>query len=318
MNLLVIGGCGELGWEVVRAAQESALVATCVATYRHTEPTDAERRATPRVKWVHLDCGDHAAARDVLAASNASAVIYCAVPKHGGANSKGGDAIRSGIVDDVANLATVARPAVRFLALSTDLVYDGKLAVGKRYGEDDPVSPTSVYAQAKADLEARLAGMPNVCVARTSLILTLGGPDLPGRTAPGKGVQFVLDALEGVLPGQSGAFDMFTDEMRCMSFSDDLAAALVQLASPGCPHRGIVHLVSDEVTTRYELACRLADRFGKRDAIGKTVRAGLSAESGMNRPLNCALRSDLLRTLLKPSGVRLRGLSERSAPFAAR
>jgi hypothetical protein len=34
--------------------------------------------------------------------------------------------------------------------------------------------------------------------------------------------------------------------------------------------------------------------------------------------LNCALRSDLLRTLLKPSGVRLRGLSERSAPFAAR
>jgi dTDP-4-dehydrorhamnose reductase len=313
MNLLVMGGCGELGFEVVLAAHRSNAVAKCIATYNRTAPTEAESKATQGVEWVSLDCSDHAAACRVLEESSASAVIYCAIPKHGGASGKGGASVGSGIVADVVNLASAKRPDVRFVALSTDLVFDGSRSADERYSESDTVSPTNFYARAKADMESQLLLLPNVCVARTSLILTLGS-DWDGssvRKAHGKGVQFVLDALDGILPGQTGAIQMFTDELRCMSFSDDLAAALLELAKPSCEHQGIVHLASDEVTTRYELACRLASYFSKSDFIGKTVCAGLSSESGLYRPLNCALNTALLQSLLAGSNVHIRGLSER-------
>lgn len=311
MAVLVIGGVGELGWEVVKAARRSPAFEKCVATFNRTTPSNAERKATPDVEWVHLDCSDHAAARRVLDESSASAVVYCAVPTHGGANGKGGAAVNSGIVDDVLNVASAKSSQVRFVVLSTDLVYDGRIPVDARYNEQDAPTPTNFYARAKVDMETNLASIANVCVARTSLILTLA--DEPGesavRTWPGKGVRFVLNALEGKLSHEP--FQMFTDEKRNMSFSDDLAAALMQLASPSCKYEGIVHLVADEVATRYELACLLAKQFLTEDCIGKTVCDGLSSESGMNRPLNCALDTSLLHSLLADTNVRIRGLSER-------
>lgn len=165
------------------------------------------------------------------------------------------------------------------------------------------------YAKYKVEMENALAGMPNVIIARTSLILSLG--DESSSNTPGKGVQFVLDALAGRGPGQQGgAFTMFTDELRCMSFSDDLGNALVELCEPSSAHtQGLIHLVSDEVQNRYELARYLAKWQGTPELVGKTVQAGLSAESGMNRPLNCALSSELLRKTL--SRTVIRGLSKR-------
>lgn len=165
------------------------------------------------------------------------------------------------------------------------------------------------YARYKVEMENALHGMPHVLIARTSLILSLGNED--AGIPPGKGVQFVVDALQGKAPNQNGPFVMFTDELRCMSFSDDLGAALVEIAGQEgniFRHR-VVHLVSDEVTNRYELACRLARHFDMSEAINRFVIAGLSAESGLNRPLNCALSNNLLKSLLKTT--RIRGLSER-------
>lgn len=321
-DILVVGGVGELGFEVVKAAQAVSCalgpISGVIATYHRTQPTISERTATAGVTWAALDCSNHIAVRDLLANMGAiCSIIYCAVPKHGGASGKGSEEIRAGIVDDVVSMATMAAKAGRrFVALSTDLVYDGRLPAGQRYSESDPPSPTNAYAHAKVEMEKKLLEIEaSICIARTSLILTLG--DVVGmetssvRPGHGKGIRFVLEALEGTLPGKTGAVEMFTDELRCMSFSDDLAVALVHLAQPSCSFRGIVHLVSDEVANRYDLACRLAKFSGLENEIGRTVKAGLSAESGMDRPLNCSLRSDLLTVLLKGSGKRVRGLSER-------
>jgi dTDP-4-dehydrorhamnose reductase len=164
------------------------------------------------------------------------------------------------------------------------------------------------YGKYKVALEQALHGMPNVVVARTSLILTLG--DGSATRPHGKGIKFIVDALTGTLPGQNGgAFTMFTDELRCMSFSDDLAAALVELAGPDCGHEGLIHVVADEVSNRFELARRVATHLGLSAKLGVNVRAGLSAESGMNRPLNCALSTKLLYSVIKTA--RVRGISER-------
>jgi dTDP-4-dehydrorhamnose reductase len=141
-RIVVVGGCGELGWEVVKAASASPTFLQVVATYYRTKPL-SEQTNCPRVRWVQVDCGNHAAVRNVLAA--ATAVVYCAVPKHGGANGKGGDDVRRGIVDDVVFAARVcAETGTRFIAISTDLVFDGVRNPGEHYTERDDVCPTNV------------------------------------------------------------------------------------------------------------------------------------------------------------------------------
>lgn len=310
MKLLVVGGCGELGWEVVLASLSSTSVTDCVATFNRREPTAEERTAVGAVQWVRLDCGDHAAVKLFVVSTAADAIIHCAVPKHGGAGGKASETVRRGIVDDVVNIAVCKADSTRFIVLGTDLVYDGLIPEGQRYREGDAISPTNFYAESKAEMEAQLSGMKKCIVARTSLILTLGSPSSI-RKGHGKGIDFVVNALAGSLPGQKGAFDMFTDEKRNMSFSDDLAVALIALAQSPDPVPSVVHLVADEVASRYDLACRLAHHIKLPDAIGKTVQAALSRESGLNRPLNCALDTARLRALLEPAGLRIQGLSEK-------
>lgn len=142
-TLLVIGGCGELGWETVRAACAGSSFTNILASYCRTEPSDAQR-ATPRTEWVQLDCGNHVKVARIIEKSRPRAIIYCAVPKHGGASGKGGDDVRRGIVDDVVHAAIVAQNINSlFIVLSTDLVFDGTLTPGKMYAETDPVSPTN-------------------------------------------------------------------------------------------------------------------------------------------------------------------------------
>eukprot|EP00180_Rhodochaete_pulchella_P003231 Plantae.Rhodophyta-Rhodochaete_pulchella.ctg53560.p1 GENE.Plantae.Rhodophyta-Rhodochaete_pulchella.ctg53560~~Plantae.Rhodophyta-Rhodochaete_pulchella.ctg53560.p1 ORF type:complete len:114 (-),score=11.28 Plantae.Rhodophyta-Rhodochaete_pulchella.ctg53560:121-432(-) len=99
---------------------------------------------------------------------------------------------------------------------------------------------------------------------------------------------------------------LFTDELRNMTFSDDLGSALVELANPNCSFQGILHLVADEATNRYELSLLLAKNLS---LTSFNVKPGLSAESGLNRPLNLSLDTTLVRSVLKRT--RLRGVSER-------
>jgi len=64
-------------------------------------------------------------------------------------------------------------------------------------------------------------------------------------------------------------------------------------------------LVSDEITHRYDLALKLAKLWGSDDA---KVKPGLSALSGLNRPLNLSLDTTKVKVFLKKT--RLRGVTE--------
>lgn len=303
-TLLIVGGSGELGTQTVRAAS-STWNGEVLATYFRSEPS-AEALALDRVKWTQLDCGDHKAMRALIRdTAGLSAVVYCAVPKHGGAAGAGGDTIRNGIVEDVVAAAEAGvMVGARFVAVSTDLVFDGKLEAGRAYDEDAATCPPNPYGKYKEEMERRVLEMAGaVVVARTSLILTVGGDGAPH----GKGVQFVMDAISGKL----GEIELFTDELRNMSFSDDLGGALVELAARDCPwRRGAIHVASDEPTNRWELAQLLARRFGHAQLLGVHARSGLSARSGLDRPLNCALATARCRAVLR---TRIRGVSERLA-----
>lgn len=204
-----------------------------------------------------------------------------------------------GIVDDVINCAeAVVMVGARFVAVSTDLVFDGELPAGKLYDEGSVALPRNAYGKYKKEMEDKLLQLSGqVVIARTSLILTVDG-------GFGKAVQFVVDCLEG----KHGEIEIFTDELRNMSFSDDLGRALVELGKKRCQFSGVIHLVSDEVTNRWDLTQRLAKRLGMEDKLGVTARSGLSANSGLNRPLNCGLSTELRRKVLETN---IRGVSER-------
>lgn len=301
-TLLVVGGTGELGQATVIAGCNS-WKGRVLATYRSSAPNEQLRTKTMGAEWIHLDCSDHVKVRSLLAASSprVSAVAYCAVPRHKGANEVGDSGIRNGIVSDVLNAAEAASlVGARFIAISTDLVFDGTLPAGKLYAENDALSPVGAYGKCKAEMEKRLQELSGgIVIARSSLILSVAE-----EGAHGKAIQFVTDCITG----KHGRIELFEDELRSMAFADDLGNAIVELAMPMCNFSGVVHIVSDEVTNRWELAKKLARKFGLHDKLGVYATNGMSKTSGLNRPLNCALATGVTHKVLQ---TKIRGISER-------
>lgn len=302
-TLIVIGGTGELGRKTVQAAEATdgtGWKGKIIATYK----TSAPKQTSKRVQWHCLDCGDHKSVRSfLLSQEQIGSVLYCAIPKGGNASAKHNDVLRNGIVEDVVNCAeAVTILGVRFVAVSTDLVFNGQLPADQTYDEESPTCPINAYGEYKAEMEKRLLSIcGKIVIARTSLILTMDDGE-----EYGKGLQFVVDCVRG----KFGAIELFTDELRNMSFADDLGVAMVELGQPDCEHRGVVHMVSDEITNRWELAKLMAKRMGMEEKLanGNTAKSGLSSQCGLsNRPLNCSL-SKLRATVLK---TKIRGITER-------
>ena len=269
-RLLVVGGSGELGRQIVAAAGAWEVHATFL-----THPPSA-----PGAIWHQLDIADRQAVRALVAQVGPAAVIHAAVSGHTQARAASDADFRTAIVDGGRYVAEAAAEAgARCIVISTDLVFDG---VRGNYAEEDPPNPIMLYGQAKADMErALLALETDLAIVRTSLILTL--------EPAGKQVDWIVAALR-----RGERRILFTDELRCPVWSDELAAALLELAR--LDYRGLLHVAGPEATHRYALGLALAAHFGLDPA---PIVPCLSAASGLNRPLNCTLNSSRAYALLK-------------------
>jgi dTDP-4-dehydrorhamnose reductase len=192
------------------------------------------------------------------------------------------DEARAVIVEGTRGIARAcAETRARLIHLSTDLVFDGEHAP---YSEDDAPAPVNFYGVAKAEAERIIAAtVTNAVIVRTSLVTCFDPPD--PRTEP------VLAALRA----EREPVTLFTDEYRCPVRTEDLVAALLELAAGA--FRGILHVAGPERLSRHELGLRIAAFHGLDPAPG--MRRGLSAGSGMVRPRNCSLRIDLVRRILR-------------------
>ncbi|MCM2431085.1 SDR family oxidoreductase [Streptomyces sp. RKAG337] len=267
MDVLIVGGSGFLGSELVRQA---------VAAGHTTAATFATRPGSiPGATWYALDLRDAARLEAVLAEVAPRLVV----------NATSGNSDWAVTAEGPVRLAmAAAKYDCRLVHVSTDAVFSG---VGRvTYDETllpDPVTP---YGAAKAAAETGIRILaPDAVIARTSLIIG-GSQSVHERT--------VHDLAAGRKAGV-----LFTDDIRCPVHVADLAAALLELGSSNA--HGMHHLGGADAVSRHGLGVLIAQRDGL-DA--SRLPTGLRAESTLPGPVDVRLDS---RATQRQLATRLRG-----------
>lgn len=173
-RILVTGGCGYLGREVVRVALEAGNEVR--ATWWRRPPI-----AALDADWVQADVRDPAAVE--RAAAGMDAVVHTAYVQ--------GEGEWEVNVDGTAAVAAAAR-GLRFVHLSSDVVFAGTRG---SYREDDPPAPVNSYGRSKAAAEERARALHDrATIVRTSLIYGGAEPGPQERLAR-EGTRFFVDEI---------------------------------------------------------------------------------------------------------------------------
>jgi dTDP-4-dehydrorhamnose reductase len=249
-RLLVTGGSGYLGAEVVRRAAGAGwdAVGTCFSA------------PGP----VRLDVRDAAAVTALVAELRPDCIVHTAYLQDGP------DAWATNVDGSAHVAAAAAGTGARLVHLSTDLVFDGR--AGRPYREDDAAEPSIAYGRAKAAAErAVTAADPGAVLVRTSLIY--------GGETPSGHERRILAVADG-----DADLAFFTDELRCPVRAGDLAGALLALTQMRVA--GPLHVAGADGVSRHEFACLVAAANGRRSAH---LRTTTSAETAPERPRDCRL-----------------------------
>jgi dTDP-4-dehydrorhamnose reductase len=171
----------------------------------------------------------------------------------------------------------------RLIHLSSDVIFDGTRG---KYTEDDPPNPITPYAVSKAEAEKNVsASGANAVVVRTSLIY--GFRPLDPRTRA---------VVRGEMPR------LFTDEIRCPVWVDNLSEALIELAEND--YRGILNVAGTQALSRYDFGIKLVTAM---NADPTHLIPTASGEGPSVRPLNCTLDVSRAQRLLN---TRLLGVDQ--------
>ncbi|MFE6764527.1 SDR family oxidoreductase [Streptomyces sp. NPDC057689] len=260
MTTLIIGGSGFLGTELLRRARAAGH--TTAATYA-TKPGSA-----PQARWHSLDLTKASRLDEVMAEVRPRLVINVSSSK---------DDWRVTAQGPIRIAMAAARYGSRFIHVSSDAVFSGAHV---QYDESSLPDPLTPYGAAKAAAETGvLTVYPEAAVARTSLIIG------HGRSVHERVVHELAAGAEGAL---------YTDDVRCPVYVEDLAAALLELAQSDAT--GIQHLAGADAVSRHELGTLIA----RRDGLDPSrLRAGLRAQSTLPGALDVRLDSRATQAKLR-------------------
>ena len=134
---------------------------------------------------------------------------------------------------------------IRFIHISTDAVFDGKMG---DYSEEDAPNPLSVYARTKFDGERMVAiEYPDAIIARVNFY----GFSLSGTRSL---AEFFLNNLKA-----GNSVNGFVDVMFCPLYVTDLVGTLLRMAEKEL--KGLYHVVSPESLSKYAFGVKIAEKF---------------------------------------------------------
>ncbi|MEU9064817.1 sugar nucleotide-binding protein [Streptomyces sp. NPDC048430] len=265
MTVLIVGGSGFLGTELVRQASAAG---HCAAATFATRPCNS-----PEATWYEVDLRDGDRVKEVVASLAPCVVI----------NASSGSANWAVTAEGSVRLAmTAAKYGCRLVHVSSDAVFSGTRVHYDESCLPDPVTP---YGAAKAAAETGIRLLaPDAVIARTSLII--GGNQ-------SEHVRLVHDLATG---SRTGA--LFTDDVRCPVHVDDLAAALLELAFTNA--RGIHHLAGTDAVSRHGLGVLIAQRDGlDASRLPEGLRATIALSGALDVRLDSRATQAKLRTRLR-------------------
>jgi dTDP-4-dehydrorhamnose reductase len=265
MDLLVVGGSGFLGQEVIRQARLAG--DRVVATFHSHAPLSAD------VDWRALDIRRRDKVAVLVEDTRPAVIINAAFQQADWTTTADGG---------MHVAAAAAAGGTRLVHVSSDAVFSGRAV---RYDETCVPDPTTPYGAAKAAAETAIKGLdPTAIIARTSLIIGDGSSHHEA---------YVHALASGAKTGA-----LFTDDVRCPVHVTDLASALLELARS--PYSGIHHVAGADAISRHELGILIARRDGFDET---TLPTGLRSRTGLPGPvdvrLDCAKTQARLTTRLR-------------------
>lgn len=272
--MLILGGSGQVGRAVVRAAPPGHEVIT--HTHGSLNIVDATAvaaaMAETRPDWV------------------INAAAYTAV------DAAEDEPSLATAVNDIAvgNLAAAASGAARLLHLSTDFVFDG--TSNRAYLPADPPAPLSVYGQSKWGGEQRaLAGGCAAIVLRTSWVYAAAGKN------------FVLTMLR--LMREREQVRVVADQIGTPTWAAGLSGAIWNLIE-GSAASGIYHWSDLGVASWYDFAVAIHDEALARGLLPRpiTVLPIATAEfpTRARRPAFSVLDTSSTRAVVRTPAVHWR------------
>lgn len=177
----------------------------------------------------------------------------------------------------VANLARLATEhGITLVHVSSDYVFDG--AKDGAYGEDDPVGPLGAYGQSKAAGDIAATTVPRHYVVRTSWVI-------------GEGRNFVRTmaslAQQGVAPR------VVADQVGRLTFTEDLAGAILHLLASGAPY-GVYNVTSSGSAHSWADVARAVYRLSGRDPAAVTPVTTEEYFAGQDGPIAPRPRNSML------------------------
>lgn len=235
MKLLVIGGSGLVGTNIVKTASETGAEVHATFHNTETERTDSQLdktdvdRTTSLIKDLDPDVVIDTAAFHAVDDCETERDRAWAVNAAGTRN------------------AAAAADAVdaHFIYLSTDYVFSGDPTEAP-YSEDDPVSPLNYYARTKYAGEQAAQIPDTATVLRPSVIYGLASSNF---------VTWALGELD-----DRNELDIVDDQVSTPTYAPDLAQACLKVAEQGVT--GVYHAAGPESLSRYEFTVQLAEICG--------------------------------------------------------
>jgi dTDP-4-dehydrorhamnose reductase len=263
--ILVLGGNGQLGQELVRAAAVRRM------------PLTALSRA-------QADITDQGAVRDAMARYRPTLVVNAGAYTKVDQAETDTEAAFAANERGPANLAAAcAEAGTPFVHISTDYVFDG--AKPEAYVEDDPIAPINAYGRSKAAGEraVRDSGAGHL-ILRTSWVYGEFGNN------------FLKTMLR--LAATREELRIVADQRGCPTSTRDIADAILKLAPrlvAGDAPWGTYHFAGTGVTTWHGFASRIVAAQAPLTGRSPRVTAITAAEfptparRPVNSELDCAL-----------------------------